>query len=75
MKKLDSIKEDIGYLKLLLGIILATFISLIGWFNINLKKIDMSLFYISFSAIMVLGMACLYLNIKIRRGINAIEEL
>lgn len=31
MKKLDSIKEDIGYLKLLLGIILATFISLIGW--------------------------------------------
>lgn len=40
MSKLDLAKEQIGYLKLWLGIVVATFVSLSGWFLSNFQSVS-----------------------------------
>ena len=61
--KNDKIKEEIGWLKVIFAILLATDISLIAWLVLNYGKVNPALFLIGALAAILLT----FLNILINR--------
>lgn len=41
MPKLDGLKEDLGYFKFCFGIVVATFMALVGWVATNYNKAEL----------------------------------
>jgi len=75
MAKLDKVKELIGYLKVLFGILVAIDIAIIGWLFRNDKELSEIKITLSIAAIIVTTIAIVIINRKILQKINELEEL
>jgi hypothetical protein len=73
--ELEGVKEEIGYLKLWLGVMVITDISLVGWIVSNAGRASIRLFTAGcLAAILVTG-GILYLHYRTWRRIGAVREL
>lgn len=75
MSKKDKVKEKIAILKFWLGIVVATFLAIIGWSITNYSKIEILLLILSFIAMIFLGVAITFLSKMINKKINELEDL
>ena len=75
MSKLDREKEKIGVLKFWLGIIVATFLAIVGFCITNYEKINIYLLFLSVFSAIFLVVVALLLSIRIDRKINKLEDL
>ena len=72
MARIDKLKEEIGWLKVIFAILLATDISLIAWLVQNYGKVNPVLFVIGALAAILLT----FLNVLINRiAYQKIDEL
>jgi hypothetical protein len=75
MAKIDKIKEQINYLKLLLGVFIAILLSLIGWTANHIDNIENIRFAISIFLIFFSSIVILYINKKILSKIDELEDI
>lgn len=75
MAKLDRLKEDIGYLKLWLGMIVVTEIGLIGWTATHYGSAKNLLIILAVNAIMGLAWVILVMNREIKIAIKRLGDL
>jgi uncharacterized membrane protein YccC len=75
MSKLDRAKEQIAYLKLWLGILVATVISLTGWLISNFQSGHWSLLSAGILALLILGYVGYTIHQRIEEKITLLEEL
>lgn len=72
MPKLDGLKEDLGYFKFCFGIVVATFIALVGWIATNYNKAELWLIIVAFFTALLFAVLALFLNRKMRKIIKEI---
>lgn len=75
MSELDVAKEQIAYLKLWLGIMVVTDISLIGWFIGNYGQASASLLVTGLLAVAVVSAGIVVLHHRIERKIERLRDL
>jgi hypothetical protein len=75
MSELDMLKEKLAYLKLWLGILVVTNISLIGWLVSNYEKAKLLLVVSDIAAIIVIAVGILVLHKRIEREIERLQGL
>ncbi len=75
MSELDVAKEQIAYLKLWLGIMVVTDISLIGWFIGNYGQALAGLLITDLLAVAVVSAGIVELHRRIKRQIEHLREL
>lgn len=75
MAKLDRIKEDSAYLRLWLGILVATDIGLIGWLVTQFGRASGWLLASAFLCLIALSGVCFVLHRQIERKSLELEEL
>ena len=75
MSKLDRAKEQLAYLKLWLGILVATVISLTGWLISNFQTVHPVLVFAAVFALCILGYAGYRIHRRIEEKISLLEEL
>ena len=75
MSKLDRAKEQIAYLKLWLGILIATLISLTGWLISNFQQVHGSLVLAAISSLLIIGLGGDRIHRRIEEKITSLEEL
>ena len=75
MSELDVAKEQIAYLKLWLGIMVVTDISLIGWFIGNYGQASISLLVTDLLAVAVVSTGISVLHRRIEHEIARLREL
>ena len=72
MSEIDKIKEEIGWLKVVFGLLVAIDVSLIGWAAQNFDKSPISLLLLA--ALMVILITCAIVIVN-RRAYRKIDEL
>ena len=75
MAYIDKVKEEIGWLKIIFAISIATDISLIAWLIENFKKEDPFLLVIAGLGALLLMFVIIWINSVTYRKINKLEEL
>ena len=75
MSELEVAKEQIAYLKLWLGIMVVTDISLIGWFIGNYGQASTSLLTMDLVAVAVVSAGIAGLHLRIDSRIKDLKEL
>ena len=75
MSKLDVAREHIAYLKLWLGVVIVTDISLIGWLVANFGFAGWPLIVGDALALVGVSWGCYFLDSRIRSAIANLEEL
>lgn len=75
MAKIDKIKELIGYLKVLFGILVAIDISIIGWLFKNQSYLSQFKILLSVSAIIITTIGIIIINKKILQKIDELEDI
>lgn len=75
MSELDVAKEQIAYLKLWLGIMVVTDISLIGWFIGNHGQASRVLLTADLLAVVVVSAGIIELHRRIERQIERLRDL
>jgi hypothetical protein len=75
MSQLDGVKEDLAYLRLLLGIVIVVELSLCGWLASAPDTTTPRLFALAVGGMIVLGMSIYVLHRQIKRRIEAIRSL
>lgn len=77
MAKIDKIKEQIGWLKIVFGVLVAIDISILGWLTNNYNKEDISLIKIFIGLILVaiVTISIVITNKKAMKKIDELEEL
>ena len=75
MAHIDKVKEEIGWLKVIFAILIATDISLIAWLVENFKKEDPFLLLIAGLGALLLMFVIIWINSVTYRKINKLEEL
>ena len=75
MAYIDKVKEEIGWLKVIFAISIATDISLIAWLVENFKKEDPFLLLIAGLGALLLMFVIIWINNVTYRKINKLEEL
>ena len=75
MSKLDVAKEHIGYLKLWLGIVIVTDISLMGWLLGNFQTAGWALIVGDIVALVAVSWGCYSLHTRIEAAIANLEEM
>ena len=75
MSELDVAKEQIAYLKLWLGIMVVTDISLIGWFIGNYGQASASLLVTDLLAVAVVSAGIVVLHHRIEQKIERLRDL
>jgi hypothetical protein len=75
MSELDVAKEHIAYLKLWLGIIVVTDISLIGWFIGNYGRTAIGLLIADILAVVAVSLGIAALHRRIERQIEPLRNL
>jgi dihydroxyacetone kinase len=75
MAYIDKVKEEIGWLKIIFAISIATDISLIAWLVENFKKEDPFLLLIAGLGALLLMFVIIWINSVTYRKINKLEEL
>ncbi len=75
MAYIDKVKEEIGWLKVIFAISIATDISLIAWLVENFKKEDPFLLLIAGLGALLLMFVIIWINSVTYRKINKLGEL
>jgi len=75
MSKLDLAKEQIAYLKLWLGIMVAVGISLTGWLLSNFQSVDWILVLADIVALLAIGFGGYTIHNRIEAKIAVLKEL
>jgi len=75
MAKIDEIKEELNYLKVWLGIIVITTISLISWLINNYETTSNIKIIADVIAIIVLTITILFIDKNIKKKIKTLREL
>ena len=75
MAYIDKVKEEIGWLKVIFAISIATDISLIAWLVENFKQEDPFLLLIAGIGALLLMFVIISINSVTYRKINKLEEL
>ena len=75
MSKIDRAKEQIAYLKLWLGILVATVISLTGWLISNFQSVHWLLVLATVFALLIVGYGGYGIHRRIEEKITLLEEL
>ena len=77
MAKIDKIKEQIGYLKVIFSILVAILVSIIGWFASHYNSITIFDIRAILSVVLVfiVAVGIVYINKKIIYYINKLEDL
>jgi hypothetical protein len=75
MPELDALKEELAYLRLWLGMLAVTDISLTGWTASAIDTASTRLLSLSVAVMIVLGTGVLLLNRLIERRIERIRRL
>ena len=74
MSELDVIKEQIAYLKLWLGILVVTDISLVGWFISNISITSRVLIFGALIGIILVTFGIILIHKRIERHIESLKE-
>ena len=74
MARIDKIKEEIGWLKIIFTVSLATDISLIAWLVQNYGKVNLFLFLTGAFAALLLTFLSVWINRIAYRKIDELEE-
>ena len=75
MSKLDKIKEKIGYLKVIFGLMVAVEVSMVGWLFQHADRIDSIKIGIIATAIVLIAVSIVVINRAILQKIDELEEL
>ncbi|MFH1097211.1 MAG: hypothetical protein ABH886_04305 [Candidatus Desantisbacteria bacterium] len=75
MTKIDKLKEEIGWLKIIFGILIATDISIVAWIVQNYEKVNQFLLTICIVTILLITIATIWMNRVAYRKIDKLEEL
>ena len=75
MAKIDEIKEEIGWLKIMFGILTAIDILLLGWLAQNYEKASFVLLIIAFVIIIISTIAIVVVNKKAYLKIRQLKDL
>ena len=75
MSKTDKLKEEIGWLKVVFGILVAIDISLVAWLAQNITKAPISLLVICALAVLSVTTGIVWINRAAYRKIDELEEL
>ena len=75
MAKIDKIKELIGYLKVVLGILIAIDVSIVGWLFKNEENLSNLKIALSSFAVIIVTLGAIIVNKKILYEIDKLEEL
>lgn len=75
MSELDVIKEQIAYLKVWLGIMVVTDLSLFGWLITNAGQAPLSIMLACIIAIVAITCAIVLLHRRIERQIEGLRSL
>lgn len=74
MSEIDGLREDLAYLKLWLGIMIVTAISLFGWLLGNFDSANKLLVISGFIVMAFLGSGCFALHRKIETKIEEVRR-
>jgi len=75
VSRLDRLKEEVGYLKLLQGIAVVTFASLVGWLVSGSSSAAALTVVSAIAGVLLVGIAILLLHRNLRRRLDEIESL
>ena len=75
MSKIDKLKEEIGWLKVIFGILVATEISLIAWLAQNYEKASQLLVAVCGIAVVMVTFGVVWVNRTAYQKIDELEEL
>lgn len=75
MARIDKLKEEIGWLKIIFAILIATDISLIAWLVENYGKAHPILFLFGLIGAILIIFVSIWINNIAYRKINKLEEL
>ena len=75
MSELDELKEKIAYLKVWLGVLLVTDISLLGWLASHAQETINVLLLSGFLAMIVVSVFVLALHTRIEQAIKKLRDL
>jgi len=75
MSKVDRLKEEIGWLKVVFGILVATDISLVAWLAQNYANANILLLVFCGTAVVLVTGAVIWVNRTAYRKIDELEEL
>ena len=75
MAQIDKLKEEIGWLKVVFAILIATDISLIAWLAQNYRKADPLLLIIGLVVAFLVTLIIVWINNVAYRKIDELEEL
>ncbi|MBD3843161.1 MAG: hypothetical protein IE909_15030, partial [Campylobacterales bacterium] len=75
MPKIDKIKEQIGWLKVVFGLLFATDISLIAYLFNNIQNLDLFRVSLVLLGLLLVTIAIIYTNKKAMEKIDSLEEL
>ena len=74
MAQIDKLKEEIGWLKVIFAILIATDISLIAWLTQNYGKTPSLLLKIGLAAAVLITLIIIWINNVAYRKIDKLEE-
>ena len=72
MSEIDKIKEEIGWLKVVFGLLIVTDISLIGWIARNIFKIHS---FVLFTAIVIVALITWFIMVINQRVYKSLDDL
>ena len=75
MARIDKLKEEIGWLKIIFAILIATDISLVAWVVQNYGKAGPILLTVGTIGVILLTSVIIWINRVAYRKINELEEL
>jgi len=75
MSKLDEVKESIGWLKIIFGLLTAIDVSLLGWLAQNYKIAELIIIIIVLLLIVVSTAGIIFINKKAYKKIRELGDL
>jgi len=75
MSRIDRIKEEIGWLKVVFGILVATDISLMAWLAQHFGSANRLQLYVGLAAVIVVTAAIVWVNRMAYARIEQLEDL
>ena len=75
MSKNERIKEQIGWFKVVFGLLVATVVSLIGWMATHYKDADNAIMVVAMMVVAVLVYAIIHVNVIAFKKMEELEEL
>jgi len=75
MSKLDKIKEEIGWLKIIFAALLAIDISLVAWLAQNFISANIVLLTLTWIGVIVVTIFLIVINRRVYKKLDEMEEL